>query len=264
MYPAKNEKNALQDAWTWDAFMNYAELAAKDDMTFALGMGSGLNTDATDTHGALFAACGATLIDAEGKSRLKSDAMRQVLVFARKLVKFYPADAVSHDDASNNRALISGKTALIFKPASAWAVAKRDAPAVAADCWTFPAPAGPEGRSVPPAGRSRRSPPPRQRRISPCGSTTVHPQSDACPAARRQKHSGGDRLGAGRTGRVRAAGRGAAREFPQGWIERLDRAAGSSGRIARGDVCCTAARGPVACDDIIVRRGSLSACSRGG
>ena len=54
--------------------------------------------------------------------------MRQVLEFAQKLVKFYPADAVSFDDASNNRALISGKTALIFNPPSAWAVAKRDAP----------------------------------------------------------------------------------------------------------------------------------------
>jgi ABC-type glycerol-3-phosphate transport system substrate-binding protein len=149
MYPAKEEKNALQDAWTWDAFMKFAELAAKDNMTFALGMGGQINTDATDMHGALFAAFGATLIDAEGKSQLKTDAMRQCLEFAQRLVKFYPADSVSYDDASNNRALISGKTALIFNPPSAWAVAKRDAPQVAADCWTFPAPAGPKGRFVP-------------------------------------------------------------------------------------------------------------------
>lgn len=112
-------------------------------------MGSGLNTDATDTHGALFAAYGATLVDAEGKSQLKSDNMRQLLEFGQRLVKFYPADAVSFDDASNNRALISGKSALIFNPPSAWAVAKRDNPAVAADCWTFPAPSGPKGRFVP-------------------------------------------------------------------------------------------------------------------
>jgi hypothetical protein len=149
MYPAKDEKNALQDAWTWEAFLKYAELAAKDNMTFALGMGGGLNTDATDMHGAMFAAYGATLVDAEGKSQLDSDAMRQVLEYAQRLVKFYPADAVSFDDASNNRALISGKTALIFNPPSAWAVAKRDNLAVAADCWTFPAPAGPKGRFLP-------------------------------------------------------------------------------------------------------------------
>ncbi len=56
---------------------------------------------------------------------------------------------MSYDDASNNRALISGKSTLIWNPPSAWAVAKRDAPAVAADCWTFPNPAGPQGRFIP-------------------------------------------------------------------------------------------------------------------
>jgi ABC-type glycerol-3-phosphate transport system substrate-binding protein len=149
MYPAHSDRNAMQDKWTWDELMRFAELAVKDDMTFALGMGSGLNTDGTDMHGALFSAFGAALIDSEGKSQLKSDAVRQVLEFAQRLVKFYPADAVSYDDASNNCALISGKSALIFNPPSAWAVAKRDAPDVAADCWTFPAPTGPKGRFAP-------------------------------------------------------------------------------------------------------------------
>jgi ABC-type glycerol-3-phosphate transport system substrate-binding protein len=149
MYPAKAEKNALQDAWTWDAFLKYAELAAKDNMTFAMGMGGGLNTDATDTHGAIFAAYGGVLVDVEGKSQLKSDGTRAALEYLQKLVKFYPADAVSFDDASNNRALISGKSALIFNPPSAWAVAKRDNIEVASDCWTFPAPSGPKGRFIP-------------------------------------------------------------------------------------------------------------------
>ena len=149
MYPAKEEKNALQDAWTWENFLKYAEMAQQDGMTFGLGMGSGLNTDATDTHGAMFKAYGATLIDGEGNMQLKSPEMQQVLEYAQRLTKFYPADAVSFDDASNNRALISGKSALIFNPPSAWAVAKRDAPEVAADCWTFPAPSGPKGRFLP-------------------------------------------------------------------------------------------------------------------
>jgi ABC-type glycerol-3-phosphate transport system substrate-binding protein len=149
MYPVTPEHTALSDSWTWDAFTKYAGLAQQDGMTFALGMGGGGNTDATDTHGALFKAFGATLIDAKGNIQLKSDEVHQVLEFAQKLVKFYPADAVSYDDASNNRALISGKSALIFNPPSAWAVAKRDAPAVAADCWTFPAPSGPKGRFLP-------------------------------------------------------------------------------------------------------------------
>jgi ABC-type glycerol-3-phosphate transport system substrate-binding protein len=149
MYPTKDEKNALQDNWTWEAFLKYAELAAKDNMTFAMGMGGGLNTDATDVHGAIFAAFGGSLVDAEGKSQLQSDGTRHALEYAQRLVKFYSADAVSFDDASNNRALISGKTALVFNPPSAWAVAKRDAPDVAADCWTFPAPSGPKGRFIP-------------------------------------------------------------------------------------------------------------------
>ena len=149
MYPAHEDHNALQDGWTWDEFTKYAELAQKDGMTFGLGLGGGLNTDATDTHGALFKSFGATLIDQKNNILLKSDAVHAALEFAQKLVKFYPADAVSYDDASNNRALISGKSALIFNPPSAWAVAKRDAPQVAEDCWTFPAPAGAKGRFVP-------------------------------------------------------------------------------------------------------------------
>ena len=39
MYPVKPEHTAAQDAWTWDAFLKYAELAQKDGMTFALGHG---------------------------------------------------------------------------------------------------------------------------------------------------------------------------------------------------------------------------------
>ncbi len=151
MYPVKPEHTAQQDEWTWDAFLKYAELAAKDNMTFGCGLGGNLNTDAIDTHGALFKAYGAELVDREGNPKFKSDEMRQVLEYAQKLVKFYPADAVSYDDASNNRALISGKSALIFNPPSAWAVAVRDNRPVGADCWTFSAPAGPKGRFVPSA-----------------------------------------------------------------------------------------------------------------
>jgi ABC-type glycerol-3-phosphate transport system substrate-binding protein len=151
MYPVKAEHTAAQDGWTWEALMKYAELAQKDSMTFGFGMGSNTNTDAIDMHGALFQSYGATLIDAKGNIKLDTPEMMQCLEFCQKFVKFYPDDAVSFDDASNNRALISGKTALIFNPPSAYAVAKRDAPQVAADTWTFSAPAGPKGRFVPTA-----------------------------------------------------------------------------------------------------------------
>ena len=151
VYPAKAGHVDAQDGWTWDSLLKFAELAAKDGLTFGLGMGGNTNTDATDTHGALFKAFGAALIDNEGTLQLQSPEVHAVLEFAQKLTKFYPPDAVSYDDASNNRALISGKSALIFNPPSAWAVAKRDSPAVAEDCWTIPSPSGPKGRYNPAA-----------------------------------------------------------------------------------------------------------------
>jgi ABC-type glycerol-3-phosphate transport system substrate-binding protein len=124
MYPVRPEP--FQDSWTWDALLKYAEPAAKDGMTLGCGMDSNLNTDGIDTHGALFKAFGAELMDPEGIIKVRSDEVRQVLEYTQKLVMFYPKDAVAYDDASNNRALISGKSALIFNPPSAWAVAVRD------------------------------------------------------------------------------------------------------------------------------------------
>jgi ABC-type glycerol-3-phosphate transport system substrate-binding protein len=112
-------------------------------------VGLGQTSDSVDFAGSLFAAFGAELVTRDGDINLKTDNMRQVLEYGQRLVKALPADAVSYDDASNNKALISGQSALIFNPPSAWAVAKRDNPSVAADTWTFPAPSGPNGRFMP-------------------------------------------------------------------------------------------------------------------
>ncbi|MBV9786473.1 MAG: extracellular solute-binding protein [Acidisphaera sp.] len=147
MYPASENSGEAAAAWTWDALATAAEKCQKAGYPFAMGLGQ--TTDSVDAIGALFAAFGADLIDGEGKIQVHSDNVRQVLEYSQKLVKFLPDDAVSYDDASNNRALIAGKSALIFNPPSAWAVAVRDAPDVAKDCWTFSAPAGPKGRFVP-------------------------------------------------------------------------------------------------------------------
>lgn len=147
MYPAKAEHTAASDKWTWDAHLAAAEACKKAGKPFAIGLGQ--TSDSVDCAGALFAAFGAELVDKEGNITVKSDKVRQVLEFAKKLVPVLPDDAVSYDDASNNRALISGQSSLIWNPPSAWAVAKRDAPQVAADCWTFPAPTGPAGRFQP-------------------------------------------------------------------------------------------------------------------
>jgi ABC-type glycerol-3-phosphate transport system substrate-binding protein len=148
MYPAKPGHTPLSDTWTYQTtFLEAAEACHKAGMTFGLGLGN--TTDSVDWAGALFAAFGADFVDMEGTIQVRSDAMRECLEYAKRLAPFLPDDAVSYDDASNNRALISGKSALIFNPPSAWAVAKRDAPQIGADCWTFPNPAGPKGRAVP-------------------------------------------------------------------------------------------------------------------
>jgi ABC-type glycerol-3-phosphate transport system substrate-binding protein len=147
MYPAEPGATPQAAQWTYDTFLKAAEACAKAGFPF--GMGVGATGDSINTVGAIFRAFGAELVSAEGQITVDSDHVRNVLEYGQKLVRFFPSDTVSYDDASNNRALISGKSALIWNPPSAWAVAKRDAPDVAKDCWTFPCPAGPNGRYIP-------------------------------------------------------------------------------------------------------------------
>ena len=147
MYPAKDVHTTASDNWTYDAHLKAAEACFKGGKAF--GMGLGQTSDSVDSIGAIFTAYGAELVNAKGDITVNSDAVHQVLEHCQKLIKFFPADAVSYDDASNNKALISGQSALIWNPPSAWAVAVRDQPDVGKDCWTFPAPAGPKGRFTP-------------------------------------------------------------------------------------------------------------------
>ncbi|MBN9511376.1 MAG: carbohydrate ABC transporter substrate-binding protein [Alphaproteobacteria bacterium] len=147
MYPARPEHTAAADGWTYDAMLKAMAACKKANVPFGIGLG--LTVDSTDSAGALFAAFGAELVDGEGNLKVRSEPVHRLLEYAQQMVKFLPADAISYDDASNNRALISGKSALIFNPPSAWAVAKRDNPTIAADCWTFPAPRGVKGRFAP-------------------------------------------------------------------------------------------------------------------
>jgi ABC-type glycerol-3-phosphate transport system substrate-binding protein len=147
MYPPSADATPDAENWTYDTLLKVAEACKKANMPVGIGLGT--TADSVDTAGSMFAAFGAEVVTAKGDVNAHTDAVRQVLEYAQQLVKYLPDDAVSYDDASNNRALISGKSALIWNPPSAWAVAKRDAPAVAADCWTFPAPKGPKGRYLP-------------------------------------------------------------------------------------------------------------------
>jgi len=148
MYPAGAPPDkALSDKWTWDTFLMVAQKCHKAGFPFGIGIGQ--TSDSVDSAGAIFAAYGAQLVDAKGNITVNSDATRQVLEYAKRLVQFLPPDVFAWDDASNNKWLISGKGALIMNAPSAWAVAKRDNPKVAEQLWTFPAPKGPKGRYQP-------------------------------------------------------------------------------------------------------------------
>ncbi|WP_187830142.1 ABC transporter substrate-binding protein [Siccirubricoccus phaeus] len=145
MWPAEPKKGPTADNWTWDTFLTAAEKCHAAGVPFGLPMGQ--FTDAVDWVGALYLSYGAAVTDADGKPTVRGNAkLKTVIEYAVRLSKFLPNDVWAWDDASNNRALISGRSALVFNPPSAWAVAKRDAPAVAEKCWTIPMPRGPEGR----------------------------------------------------------------------------------------------------------------------
>lgn len=146
-YPAKQATTADAVPWMYDLMMQMAPAAHAAGMSYGVGLGQ--TTDSVDWTGAVLRAHDAVLVDAKGQSQLRSEPVQQVLEYMQKLYPSLPGNTVSYDDASNNKALISGKSALIFNPPSAWWVARRDAPQVAQDCWTFPNPIGTKARAIP-------------------------------------------------------------------------------------------------------------------
>jgi ABC-type glycerol-3-phosphate transport system substrate-binding protein len=145
LYPAGQAPKA--DSWNLETFLKAAEACHKAGVPFGIGLGE--TSDNVDSAGAFFQAFGAHLVDEKGNLTVKTDAVRQALDFYKKLIAFLPPDAGAWDDASNNKWLVSGRGALIMNPPSAWAVAKRDAPQVAEQCWTHGFPSGPKGRFAP-------------------------------------------------------------------------------------------------------------------
>jgi len=145
MYPVGSAPKV--DNWTLDTFLKAAEACQKGGVPFGIGLGE--TSDSVDTAGAIFQSFGAELVNAKGDVTIKTDAVRQALDYYKKLIAFLPPDVAAWDDASNNRWLVSGKGAMIMNPPSAWAVARRDAPQIAEQCWTHGFPKGPKGRFAP-------------------------------------------------------------------------------------------------------------------
>ena len=148
LFPADESKwnTAKLDSWNWDAYLAAAEKLFKAGYPVGLPMGQSSNS--VDWVGALFNAYGVVMVDAKDNIRINSDETRAALEYLKKLMAVIPPDVYAWDDAGNNRWLISGKGAGIMNPPSAWAVAKRDNPKVAENCWTHPMPRGPKGRFV--------------------------------------------------------------------------------------------------------------------
>src|SRR5215470_5701894 len=145
LYPAGSPPKA--EAWTLDAMLKAAEACHKGGHPFGIGLGQ--TEDNVDTAGVIFQSFGANLVDAKGNIAVKTDAVRQALEYYKKLSQWLPPDAPAWDNASNNKYIVAGKGSLIMNPPSAWAVAKRDAPQVAEQLWTFDPPTGPKGRYDP-------------------------------------------------------------------------------------------------------------------
>jgi ABC-type glycerol-3-phosphate transport system substrate-binding protein len=148
MFPADEAKwdKAKTDKWTWEAYVETAQKLHKAG--FPVGLPMGQTSDAVDWVGGLFNAYGVVFVDAKDEIKVNSDQTRQAMEIARKIMEASPPEVYAWDDAGNNRWLISGKGSGIMNPPSAWAVAKRDNPKVAEQCWTHPVPKGPKGRFV--------------------------------------------------------------------------------------------------------------------
>src|SRR5262249_3823177 len=146
-FPAAPQMGPGYDQWTWDAFLIAAERCFKAGAPFGLPISN--CGDANAWIHALFRGFGAQLVDAEGGVTVKSNATREALDSLKRLAPSLPPEAYSWNDASNTRALIAGKSALIFNPPSAWAGAVKDNPPVGEQIWHHPLPVGKRGRFLP-------------------------------------------------------------------------------------------------------------------
>jgi len=105
MYPRDAPPKA--ENWTLETFFQAAEACHKAGYPFGIGLGT--TADSVDTAGAIFRSFGAALVDANENVTVKSDAVRQALDYYKRLAQFFPPDAPSWDDASNNKWLVASR-----------------------------------------------------------------------------------------------------------------------------------------------------------
>lgn len=145
LFPPHGQRDAAAAAgWTWEAYL----VAARRLHATGHPVGNPISpsSDANDWLGALFLSFGSVAADADGNIAIDSDGTRAALEYVTRLVEVMPPEVFEWDDAGNNRHLVSGTGSAIFNPPSAWALARRTRPEVAAQLWHHDVPAGPAGR----------------------------------------------------------------------------------------------------------------------
>ncbi len=138
---------ALVDGWNWDLYLTSAEQLFKAG--YPVGLPMSQTTDTIDWVGALFRSYGSVFIDGKDNINVDSPQTRAALDYAQRIMAVNAPGVYAWDNAGNNRWLISGKGSSIMNPPSAWAVAARDNPKVAEQCWTHDMPRGAAGRFAP-------------------------------------------------------------------------------------------------------------------
>lgn len=130
--------------FTYDAFLKACEKVHKAGSPFAGPISE--CSDADDWLCPLFLSFGSVPVTAKGEITIESDQTLEALDYMQKLIQYMPKEVYGWDDASNNRWIISGKGSAVQNPPSAWAVAVRTRPDVAAQLWHHDTPTGPKGR----------------------------------------------------------------------------------------------------------------------
>ena len=145
-FPGNSNRDlVLVDSWDYELFLTAAKKLHIAGHPFGASL-SGGGTDSNNWLAAVFTAYGASIINEDGEISVNSDEVRTVLEYLSRLTQFMPESVYAWDNASNNRWIISGRGSSTCNPPSAWAVAKRDNPAVAELLWHHDNPRGPMGR----------------------------------------------------------------------------------------------------------------------
>lgn len=145
IFPAspKRNENAVS-SWNYNNFLIVARKLHAAGHPFGNPISS--SSDSQDWLCPLFRSFGAIPVNERGEISIDSDETRAALEYLKQLSHVMPPEVYVWDDSGNNRWLISGKGSGIQNPPSAWSVAKRDQPQVAAQLWHHDTPSGPHGR----------------------------------------------------------------------------------------------------------------------